>query len=122
VNRTVGLRPALQVTGVYTLLVGLLLLIPSLGSAVFAYTVKDVAAASGWGSALLSLGIVILAVAADVDRHGRLAWTVVAGLLISAFDLLYFFITGAYSARNVIVPIIINALLAAWIWSVRPKS
>ena len=121
VNRTVGLRPALLVQGVYACIVGLLLLFPSLGSRVFAYPLKDPAVVSGWGSSLLGVGILALVAASDVQRYGGMAWAFVVGLLISAFDLLYFFITRTYTARNVIVPIIINALLIAWIWSVRPK-
>jgi len=27
-----------------------------------------------------------------------------------------------YTARNALVPLIINAALAVWIWSARPKS
>ena len=120
-NRTVGLRPALLAQGVYACIVGLLLLFPSLGSRVFAYPLKDPAVVSGWGSSLLGVGILALVAASDVQRYGGMAWAFVVGLLISAFDLLYFFITRTYTARNVIVPIIINALLIAWIWSVRPK-
>ena len=121
-NRTVGLRPALLAAGIYSIIVGVALVFPSLGASVFAYPTKDPAVTSGWGTSILGLGIVTLAVASDVDRYGGLAWALVVGLLIGSFDLLYFFITGVYTARNVIVPIIINALLIAWIWSVRPKS
>ncbi len=120
-NRTVGLRPALLVAGVYSVIVGILLVFPSLASAVFGYPVKDPAVTSGWGTSILALGIVTLVAASDVDRYGGLAWAFAVGLLIGTFDLLYFFITRTYTARNVIVPIIINVLLIAWIWSVRPK-
>ncbi len=120
-SKASGLRAALQVNGVYTLIVGLLLFFPSLASSVFAYPVKDAAVTSGWGVGLITLGIVILSAAADVERYGGLAWAFTVGLLLSAIDLVLFWTTGAYSARNVLIPIIINVALAAWIWSARSK-
>ncbi len=121
-NRTVGLRPALLVAGIYALVVGIIQLFPSLAGAVFARRVLDPAVQSGWGSSLIAIGILAVAAAADVGRYGRLAGFFVLGLLITSFDLLYFFLTRAYDARSVIVPFIINVLLIAWIWSVRPKT
>ncbi len=122
-NKTVGLRPALLVYGVYSIIVGVLLIFPALGSRVFDYDVKDPAVASGWGVTIFAFGILGVVMAGNVEQFGRLAWVLVVGLLITSFDLLYFWvIQGLYTARNVIVPIIINALLIAWIWSVRPKS
>ncbi len=120
-SKALGLRTALQVNGVYTVIVGLLLFFPPLAASVFAYPVKDAAVTSGWGVGLITLGIVILATASDVERYGGLAWVFIVGLLLSAIDLISFWTTGAYNARNVLLPIIINVVMAAWIWSARSK-
>ena len=116
-----GLRTALLVTGIYTIIAGILLFFPSWGAAVFARPVRDAAITSGWGTGLITIGLLALA-ATDVEKHGSLAWVFFAGLLLGAVDLIYFWTTGAYTPRNVLAPIIINVVLAAWIWSARPRG
>ena len=120
-NRTVGLRPALWVAGIYAIAVGVILHFPSLSVAVFDRPVTDVAVEAGWGSALVALGILVVAMASNVEKYGDLAAWLVLGLMVTTLDLVYFFVTNAYSMRTIIVPIIINAILIAWIWSARPK-
>jgi len=101
---------------------GIALLIPPIGAAVFAYPLKDPAIFSGWGAALIVLGVIALLAARDIDRYGRLAWVFVGGLLLTAVDMIYFWLTGAYTARTALPPIIINVVLAVWIWTARPKA
>ena len=120
-NRTVGLRPALWVAGIYAIAVGVIQLFPSLAGAVFDRPVTDVAVVSGWGSTLIALGLLVLAMASNVEKYGDLAGWLVVGLLVTTLDLVYFFVTNAYTLRTIIVPIIINTILIAWIWSARPK-
>ncbi len=121
-SRVPGLRSALLVNGIYTVIVGLLLFFPSWAASVFAYPVKDAAVTSGWGTGLITVGLLAFAATSEVEKHGGLAWAFMAGLLLSAVDLIYFWTTGAYTARTVLVPIIINVVLAAWIWIARPKG
>jgi hypothetical protein len=116
-----GLRSALLVTGIYTIIVGVLLFFPSWASVVFARTIKDAAATSGWGTGLITIGLLALA-ATDVEKHAGLAWIFVVGLLLATVDLIYFWTAGEYTPRNVLVPIIINIVLAAWLWSARPNG
>lgn len=120
-STTGGLRSALLVTGIYTVIVGVLLFFPSWASVVFARTVKDAAATSGWGTGLITIGLLALA-ATDVEKHGSLAWLFAVGLLLATVDLIYFWTAGEYTPRTVLAPIIINLVLAAWIWSARPKE
>lgn len=120
-NRAVGLRPALWVAGIYGIAAGVIQLIPSLSVAVFARPVTDVAVTSGWGSTLIALGLLVVAMASDVGKYGGLAAMLAVGLLAITLDLVYFFVTEVYTLRTIIVPIIINTILIAWIWSVRPK-
>ena len=116
-----GLRTALLVNGIYTIIVGILLFFPSWAASVFARPVRDAAVTSGWGTGLITIGLLALA-ATDVEKHGSLAWVFVVGLLIGTVDLIYFWTAGAYTPRTVMVPIIINVVLAAWIWTARPKG
>ena len=116
-----GLRTALLVTGIYTIVVGILLFFPSWAASVFARPVRDAAAVSGWGTGLITIGLLALA-ATDVEKHGSLAWAFIVGLLLATVDLIYFWTTGEYTPRNVLVPIIINVVLMAWIWFARPKG
>lgn len=116
------LRTPLLVQGVYAVVVGVLLLFPGLASAVFAYPIKDAAVSSGWGSALITIGLLAYVAASDVAKYGGLAWVFVLGLLLSALDLIYYWYAGAYAARQALAPIVINVALAIWIWMGRPKG
>ncbi len=120
-NRTVGLRPVLWGAGIYAIAVGVILLFPSLSVAVFDRPVTDVAVESGWGSTLIAFGLLVVAMASNVEKYGGLAGMLAAGLLAITLDLVYFFVTNVYTLRTIIVPIIINVILIAWIWSARPK-
>lgn len=122
VTSTVGLRPALWVAGLYSVVVGFILLFPSVSVTVFGRPVTDPAVAAGWGTSLIATGILALGAATDVQKYGGLAPLFAAGITVVTFGLLYYFLTGAYEARAALVPIIVNALLIAWIWSVRPKE
>ena len=112
---------ALRAGGIYVLLVGILLLFPAWGAAVFGRPVMDAATESGWGAALISIGLILIVAATDVTKYGGLAWVFVVGFLLSAVDLIYFWITGAYTARTALVPVVLNVAFAAWIWSKRSK-
>ncbi len=116
------LRTPLLVNGVYAIAVGILLLIPPWAAAVFEYPTKDPAADSGWGASVIGIGLIALGAASDAAKYGGLVWAFTAGLLLVALDLGYFWMTGVYTARNVLAPIVINIALAAWIWSARPKQ
>lgn len=116
------MRTALLVNGVWVVLAGLALLFPPVGAAVFGYAVKDPAIFSGWGSALVILGAIVLMASADVERYGRLVWVFIGGLVLTAVDLAYFWAIGQYTARTALAPIVINVVLAVWIWAVRPKA
>lgn len=113
---------ALRVNGVYGILAGLLLIFPSLAASVFAYPVKDPAVTSAWGVDILVVGLLSIAASSDVARHGSLGRIFALGLLLTAVDLFYFWMTGAFTARNVLAPIVINLGLAAWIWMSRGRA
>ena len=59
---TVGLRPALWVAGLYSVIVGFILLFPSISVTVFGRPVIDPAVAAGWGTSLIATGILALGV------------------------------------------------------------
>ncbi len=116
------MRNALLVNGVYAIVVGILLLFPSLGASVFARPLQDAPVVSGWGTSLIGVGIIALAAASNVSKYGGLAWAFAVGLALSAINLIYFWATGSYTLRTALVPIVINVALAVWIWTARPKG
>jgi hypothetical protein len=73
------------------------------------------------GTGVITIGLLALA-PTDVEKHGRLAWVLIVGLLLAMVDLIYFWTTSEDTARNVLVPIIINVVLAAWIWFAQPEG
>jgi hypothetical protein len=78
------MRMALQVSAAYTVVVGVLLLFPAWSSVVFARPVIDAAPASGWGAALITIGLLAYVASTDVMKYGGLAWVFIVGLLLSA--------------------------------------
>lgn len=120
-NTGSGLRTPLLVNGIYSIVAGLLLFFPSLAVAVFAYQVKDAAAVSGWGVDVITIGLLAMVASSDVKKYGGLAWVFVFGLLLGAADLIFYWVGGSYTARNVLIPIVINVVLAAWIWSAQSR-
>lgn len=112
---------ALRVGGVYLLVVGILLLIPAWGAAVFGRQMADPAVASGWGVALLALGLIQYGAASNAAAAAVIAMPMIFGYLVTTLDVIYYWYTGDYTARNVLVPIILNVALAIWIWMGRTR-
>lgn len=116
------MRTALQVNAAYAVIVGVLLLVPNWASIVFARPITDVAVTSGWGTSVIVLGLLAYVASTDLMKHGSLAGVFVLGLLLTALDLAYFWAKGDYTARTILVPVIINVVLAVWIWTTRGKE
>ena len=116
------LRTPLLLTAIYVLLLGLCTLSPSIVRVVFGYEVKDagvllVLSAAFWGS-----GMILWGIAGAPEKHGDLAWAVVVYLVIFAAFLLLGWAKGLYTVRSVGLPLVIDVVLAGWIWSVKPRS
>lgn len=116
------LRTPFYIAAVYTILNGLVALSPSLVRSVFGYEVKDAGALLAVSVFALGLGVVTWAIAANTGKYGGLAQAIVVALAIGIVILLYGWVRGTFTARNVLVPLIINVILGAWIWTGRPKS
>jgi len=110
------------VDAIYVLLLGVATLSPSLTRGAFGYEVRDPGVLLVLSSAFLGLGVLLWAIAANTERFGGLASAVVVALVIGAVFLIWGWMRGLYTARNALVPLIINIVLAGWIWSARPRS
>ena len=116
------LRTPLMVGAVYILLLGISTLSPSLVRTVFGYDVKDAGTLLVLSSVFLGFGWVLWTVAADTQKYGGLASAVVVALAIGAVFLLWGWARHLFTARNALVPLVINSGLVGWIWSAKPKS
>ena len=67
-------------------------------------------------------GMILCGIAGAPEKHGELAWAVVVYLVIFAAFLLLGWAKGLYTVRNVGLPLVIDVVLAGWIWSVKPRS
>ena len=110
------------VDAIYVLLLGVATLSPSLTRSAFGYEVRDPGVLLVLSSAFLGLGVLLWAIAANSERFGGLASAVVVALVVGAVFLIWGWMRGLYTARNALVPLIINIVLAGWIWSARPRS
>jgi hypothetical protein len=113
------LRTPLQITAIYILLVGLSSLTPGIVRAVFGYDVKDTGVLLVLAGTFLGFGVVLWTIAGDVGKHGGLATSVVIALVLEILFLLWGWIGGMFTVRNVGIPVVINIILVGWIWSAK---
>ena len=116
------LRTPLMINAVYLILLGLSTLSPSLTQSVFGYEVKDPGVLLVLSGLFFGFGVVVWSMASNTEKYGGLATAQFVSLVIGIVFLLWGWLRQFYTARNALVPIIINIVLAAWIWSARPKS
>lgn len=116
------LRTPLLLTAIYVLLIGLTTLSPALVRAVFGYQVMDAGVLLMLSAAFLGTGVVVWRIAGDVEAHGTLATPVFVYLVIFIVFLLWGWARHFYTLRNTAIPLVINIVLAAWIWSARTKT
>lgn len=115
------LRTPLLVNAIYVLLVGLIALSPSLTQTVFGYEVKDRGILLVFAAAVLGFGVVNWAIAGNTAQYGGLASAVVVAIVIFIVLLVWGWVSGLYTARNVLVPLILDVVLGGWIWSARKR-
>jgi hypothetical protein len=89
---------------------------------VYGYEVKDPGVLLVLAAALLGTGVILWGIASNPAQHGSLATVVIVALVIFIVFFLWGLVTSLYTVRNVAIPIIIDVVLIAWIWSARPKS
>ena len=70
----------------------------------------------------LGYGVVAWGIASDVEKHGGLALFRVIALVIGSVFLIWGWASNLFTVRHALVPLIINIVLAVWIWSTRPKA
>lgn len=112
----------LKATAIYNILIALIVLSPALVRSVFGYEVKDAGAMLIIASYGLGFGFLVWTAAANPAKFGGLARAVVVALAISLVSLLWGWLRGTFTLRNVGLPIVIEVALAAWIWSTRPRG
>lgn len=116
------LRTPLQINAIYILLIGLSTLAPGLVRAIFGYEVKDPGVLLVLSATFLGFGIVLWSIASDPGKYGGLATSIVIALLLFIVFLVWGWLAGLFTPRNVLIPLIIDIILAIWIWSAKQKS
>lgn len=107
---------------IYLFLVGLSTISPSIARSVYGVETKDPGLLLTLSGMFFGFGVVDWAIAGNTEKHGGLASALVIALLISTVFLAWAWATGLYTARIALVPLVINVILAGWIWSAKPKS
>ena len=116
------LRTPIMVNAIYVILLALITLSPSMVSSVFGYAVQDQGVLRVLSGTLLGLGVLLWGIAGNVGKYGGLAMYIAIGTGIGALWLLWGWAGHLFTLRNAGVPIVINVVLAAWVWSARTKS
>ena len=112
----------LRTTALYILLVGLSTLAPGLVRAVWGYTVTDNGVLLVLSATFLGFGVVLWGIAGNPQKHADLAIFVVASLVISIVFLLWGLGAHLFTARNVVVALIVDIALILWIWSAKSRT
>lgn len=102
------LRTPVLIESVYLILLGLANLSLSLVSSIFGYEVKDPGLLRVLSGTFLAFGVVVWAVASNVEKYGGLATALSTGLVIATVFLLWGWVGGLFTTRNALVPFIIN--------------
>lgn len=105
----------LAILGVYAFVAGVIELFPSVAEAVFGRPVIDPAIEATWGTTLIAVGILALLTARRPRELAVVAWVLVLALVLGSGAYVYYWIAGGYDARTILVPLVLNLVLAAWI-------
>ncbi len=116
------LRTPVMIYAIYLILLGLSTLTPSLAQSVFGYDIKDPGVLLVLSNVFFGFGVVAWSISSNTERYGGLAPAIMVALIIGIVFLAWGWARHLYTARNVLVPLVINAVLAIWIWSARPTS
>ncbi len=116
------LRTPLMVNAVYLILLGLATLTPGLTNALFGYEARDPGVLLVLSGIFFGYGVVVWSIASDAKKYGGLASAQVVALAIGIVFLIWGWVRGDFTPRNALVPLIINIILAGWMWSARPKA
>jgi hypothetical protein len=118
----------LLLSAIYSILVGLIALSPSVVSSIFAYHVSDLGVLRVFAGSSLSFGVVLLGLYMLVAKEQALTASVrlekyrgIAPYLAIAFAihvvvLAWGWASGLYTARTVVVPLIIAIIFTVWAW------
>lgn len=124
----------LLLSAIYSILVGLIALSPSVVASIFAYEVRDVGVLRVFASASLSFGAVLLGLSmlvakeqaltqsTKLEKYRGLASYLTGAFAIQVVVLAWGWASGLYTTRTVLVPLIISIYFTLWAWSNRPSK
>jgi hypothetical protein len=112
-------RWAFLVSAIWLGLAGLSLLFPALGSQVFSMQIVNVGLSSEMGGIMISLALVALVCSSDTKRCEAIWLPFAFGLGFNALINVFYLVNGHYTLGNAIFNIILNPLLALWLWQSR---
>ncbi len=110
-----------MIDAIYAFLVGVSTITPGLAMAIWGAEVKDFGLLLAFSGVCIGFGVVLWGVAGDIEKHGGLASYLVAALIIVAVFMAWAWFGGMFGARTALPAVVINIVLAFWIWSAKPK-
>jgi hypothetical protein len=109
-------RWAFLVSAIWLGLAGISLLFPALGSLVFSMQIVNVGLSSEMGGIMISLALVALVCSSDTKRYEAIWLPFAFGLGFNALTNVFYLVNGHYTLSNAIFNIVLNPLLALWLW------
>lgn len=116
------LRTPVMIDAIYVFLVGVSTITPGLAMAIWGGPeIRDLGLLLAFSGVCIGFGVVLWGVASNIEKYGGLASHLVAALIIVAVFMAWAWFGGTFGARTALPAIVINIVLAVWIWSAKPK-
>ncbi|GGO40944.1 hypothetical protein [Deinococcus humi] len=111
-----------KVTSIWLVVAGLALLFPTLGNQVFDLKLTNWGIASEYGGVLVGIGALYWYFSMDAERYAPTMALIAVGLMLNVIVNLYWWSVGHYTVQSAGFNVVINTLLAGWLWTVKPRS
>ncbi|GHF55064.1 hypothetical protein HNQ07_003426 [Deinococcus metalli] len=106
---------------VWLCLAGVALLFPRVGDGVFDLHLTNWGLASEYGGILVSLDALYWVFSTDTERYAPVMGVVGLALVLNVVITIYWWAVGHYPFQSAVFNVVINSVMAVWLWSLRPR-
>ena len=114
-------RVAFRVLAIWLFVAGVALLFPTIADRVFDLHLTNWGVASEYGGVLLGLSALYWLFSTDTERYAPVMGLATFALLLNVVINVYWWAVGHYSFQSAVFNVVLNSVLAAWMWSLRPR-
>ncbi|MFB9990826.1 hypothetical protein ACFFLM_02340 [Deinococcus oregonensis] len=113
---------AFKVTSIWLMFAGVALLFPGIGNQLFVLNLTNWGIASEYGGVALGVGAMYWLFSGDPERYAPAMGLIALGLMLNVAVNVYWLAVGHYALQSAVFNIVINTVLAGWLWALKPRS